>query len=326
MTDVDDSPGTRHESHPVGTGLRLDPLLTDLLRDQLRDRRRAHDRGRHGRGAGVRRGAERPDGREHRERGADGAGRVPAAGLAADAPSTRALRCRPRSRVPTPSAGARLATAGRPTRCSRRTGWAPGSPGASCPPRRWPTACRPARWLRSPSWSSPTSTSCPRPSVAGHADELASSGRIRERDLQRLARALVLGEPPDVLRLAATRADWNPPRTLTAVLLPPAQVRPVVGLLDQRTLHTGMSCLDCPRTWRCLLVPEIGAGGPTALMRTLAGRHAVVGSDPFVARGAGVLRPGPARGHPAARARLRWTPRSTWSRWCSPRTTRPGRI
>jgi hypothetical protein len=114
-------------------------------------------------------------------------------------------------------------------------------------------------------------------SVAGHADELASSGRIRERDLQRLARAIVLGEPPDVLRLAATRADWNPPRTLTAVLLPPAQVRPVVGLLDQRTLHTRDELPGLPEDLALLLVPEIGQAARTALMRTLAGRHAVVG-------------------------------------------------
>jgi hypothetical protein len=120
-------------------------------------------------------------------------------------------------------------------------------------------------------------------SVAGHADELASSGRIRERDLQQLARGLVTGEPPDVLRAAALRADWAPPRTLTAVLLPPAQLRPVAAGLDPRTLHPGEELPGLPEDpehpdhLALLLVPDITEASRPALMRTLAGRHAVVG-------------------------------------------------
>src|SRR4051794_28320586 len=57
-------------------------------------------------------------------------------------------------------------------------------------------------------------------SVAGHTDELATSGRVRERYLEQLGRHLLAGDPADVLMAAAARADWPVPQTLTAVLLP----------------------------------------------------------------------------------------------------------
>jgi hypothetical protein len=73
-------------------------------------------------------------------------------------------------------------------------------------------------------------------SVAGHADELAASGRAREKQLDRLGRALLAGEPPDRLIASAEQAKWAPPETLTAVLVPSPQVRGVLSLLDPRTL------------------------------------------------------------------------------------------
>lgn len=114
-------------------------------------------------------------------------------------------------------------------------------------------------------------------SVAGHADELASSGRIRERDRQRLGRAIVLGEPPEVLRTAAGRAEWSPPGTLTTVLLPVAQARPALSLLDRRTLQTEEDLPGLPEGLSVLLVPDVGAAGRPALLRAVADRHAVVG-------------------------------------------------
>ena len=47
-------------------------------------------------------------------------------------------------------------------------------------------------------------------SVAGHTDELESTGRVRQRNLERLARALLNGPPRDAVA-AAERADWEPP-------------------------------------------------------------------------------------------------------------------
>ncbi|MEZ5096515.1 MAG: helix-turn-helix domain-containing protein [Nocardioides sp.] len=114
-------------------------------------------------------------------------------------------------------------------------------------------------------------------SVAGHADELASSTRQRERDLRQLALALVAGEPADALLAAAARAEWAPPVTLTAILLPEAQVRPVLTQLDPRTLAAVVERDADAEALAVLLVPDLPPAGRAALVRTLAGRHAVLG-------------------------------------------------
>ncbi|MEV4349192.1 helix-turn-helix domain-containing protein [Actinoplanes sp. NPDC049596] len=104
-------------------------------------------------------------------------------------------------------------------------------------------------------------------SVAGHADQLASSGRARIRDLEQLAQALLAGEPEHVVVAAAQRADWSPPRTLTAVLVPEHATRTVVDLLDPRTLQLS----------EVLLVPDVDGTARGALLGLLRGQSAVVG-------------------------------------------------
>src|SRR3954452_8618823 len=47
-------------------------------------------------------------------------------------------------------------------------------------------------------------------SVAGHTDELATTGRVRQRLLERIARHLLAGSPPDAVLVAAERAGWEP--------------------------------------------------------------------------------------------------------------------
>jgi hypothetical protein len=74
-------------------------------------------------------------------------------------------------------------------------------------------------------------------SVAGHTDELATSGRVRERYLERLGQHLLAGAPADVLMAGAARADWPVPGTLTAVLLPVAHDRGLTALLPAGTLR-----------------------------------------------------------------------------------------
>src|SRR5687768_11604838 len=69
-------------------------------------------------------------------------------------------------------------------------------------------------------------------SVAGHSDELATTGRVRQRYLERLANLLLAGGPVADLEAAAERADWTPPRTLTAVILPQDKVRGALVSLD----------------------------------------------------------------------------------------------
>jgi hypothetical protein len=116
-------------------------------------------------------------------------------------------------------------------------------------------------------------------SVAGHSDELATSGRVRERYLERLADLLLAGGAAEDLVAAAERADWVPPRTLTAVLLPEARVRGAMVSLDPRTLRTRADVPDLASLAELmvLLVPDAEGRSRPALLRSLEGRDAVVG-------------------------------------------------
>ncbi len=122
-------------------------------------------------------------------------------------------------------------------------------------------------------------------SVAGHADELATTGQVRERYRRRLGQALLRGEDEVELEAAAERADWEPPLSLTAVVLANPHVRTVLGLLDERTLrldddlpHLDEALGDEVGDLAVLLVPGIdSAGARTALLRTLSGARATAG-------------------------------------------------
>jgi PucR C-terminal helix-turn-helix domain len=116
-------------------------------------------------------------------------------------------------------------------------------------------------------------------SVAGHSDELATSGRVRQRYLERLAQLLMSGAAPAELGAAAERADWAPPHTLTAVLLPESTARGVRALLDARTLQGAEESPDddVARELAVLLVPDAHGDGRAPLLRSLTGREAVVG-------------------------------------------------
>ncbi|MEU4032263.1 helix-turn-helix domain-containing protein [Streptomyces anulatus] len=107
-------------------------------------------------------------------------------------------------------------------------------------------------------------------SAAGHADELAARGRAHERHLEHLARDLLAGASPEVLLASCQRAGWQPPASLTAVLLPAAQARPVYRALDPSTLVLD----DLPDATGVLLVPDADR---SRLLRQLADRTAVVG-------------------------------------------------
>jgi sugar diacid utilization regulator len=114
-------------------------------------------------------------------------------------------------------------------------------------------------------------------SVAGHSDELATSGRVRERYLERLANQLVTGGSRADMAAAAERADWTPPRTLTAVVVPEARVRGALGLLDPRTLRATVEVPASSGELVVLLVPDAEGRSRPALMRSLEEREAVVG-------------------------------------------------
>ncbi|WP_405093869.1 helix-turn-helix domain-containing protein [Micromonospora sp. NBC_01392] len=116
-------------------------------------------------------------------------------------------------------------------------------------------------------------------SVAGHADELASAGRVRRRDLERLTQQLLAGEPEESLRRSAERADWPPPQTLTVVLLPRRHLRAVLALLGPQTLESGedLPGMNPAEELAVLLVPDAHGGRRRQLVRLLHGHRAVLG-------------------------------------------------
>ncbi|MEW2590388.1 helix-turn-helix domain-containing protein [Micromonospora aurantiaca] len=116
-------------------------------------------------------------------------------------------------------------------------------------------------------------------SVAGHADELASAGRMRRRSLERLTQQLLAGEPEESLRRSAERADWPPPQTLTVVLLPRRHLRAVLALLSPYTLESGedLPGMNPVEELAVLLVPDMHGGRRRQLTRLLHGHRAVLG-------------------------------------------------
>ena len=109
-------------------------------------------------------------------------------------------------------------------------------------------------------------------SVAGHTDELATSGRVREQYRERLGEALLTDAPLETLLTRAQRADWSPPEALTVVLLPSARTRDTTPLLDARTLRVPGDLVGLEDT-DVLLTPD----ARRTLIRALRGRAAVVG-------------------------------------------------
>lgn len=116
-------------------------------------------------------------------------------------------------------------------------------------------------------------------SVSGHADELATAGRVRQRYLDRLTQALLAGEPTATLLTDADAAGWQPPGTLTAVLLPLSQTRGLAAQFGQSTLQLSEDLpeVDASDALAVLLVPDMAGTLRSRLLTALAGRRAVVG-------------------------------------------------
>lgn len=123
-------------------------------------------------------------------------------------------------------------------------------------------------------------------SVSGHTDELATTGRVRQRYLQALSRSLLQGDTREHLIGKAEQADWDPPRTLTAVILPSAHLRGILGALDPRTLHPdddlaelgdGPLAEEDAAEVGVLLVADADGSARATLLRNLRGRQATVG-------------------------------------------------
>lgn len=121
-------------------------------------------------------------------------------------------------------------------------------------------------------------------SAAGHAAQLAQDDRLRERHRTALAHALVAGQPEDQLVEAAERADWSPPSTLTAVVLPRSAAPTVAVQLDPGTLELDAD-ITALSEWPHLMVllvpgPEgrsAGRSGRAALLDAIGQSDAVIG-------------------------------------------------
>ncbi len=111
--------------------------------------------------------------------------------------------------------------------------------------------------------------------VAGHTDESASSGRLRQQRLERISRHLLQQSPAATVVDAAERAEWSPPETLTAVIVPEAQAAPVLQSLTPGTLQAG----DLPELEEAalLLVPDAHGAARPATLRAVEGRGCLVG-------------------------------------------------
>jgi PucR C-terminal helix-turn-helix domain len=116
-------------------------------------------------------------------------------------------------------------------------------------------------------------------SVAGHADELATAGRVRQRYLERLARQLLIGEPAEMLEFSADLAGWQAPETLTAVLLAAAQTRGLAELLGHSALllTEDLPGIEPSESLAVLLVPDVEDRDRGQLRSALRGRGAVLG-------------------------------------------------
>ena len=171
------------------------------------------------------------DGREHRGGGADGAGGLPQAGRRS--PGRRpehAARPDPGGGLrPGPRRGPQRPLDGRPAR--RVPGRCAGGLARAVLAWRRRPGSRPRRWRSSPSWCSPTSTSCPPPAPPGTPTSCRRAGESAIATASGWASSCSHGAGHDVLEAAAERADWTPPTTLTAVLVPSAQVRGVLASL-----------------------------------------------------------------------------------------------
>ncbi len=145
-------------------------------------------------------------------------------------------------------------------------------------------------------------------SVAGHNDELATTGRVRQRLLERLAAHLLDGSTPEVVEAAAERADWSPPRTLTAVILPESQVRTVLNAILGETLQSTEDVAG-HEDMVLLLVPDAHGRRRRTLLQGTRGAGCGRGAGTPVARGADVVRPGRTRARARPRHRQRGAPR-----------------
>ncbi|NYI11839.1 hypothetical protein [Nocardioides marinus] len=90
-----------------------------------------------------------------------------------------------------------------------------------------------------------------------------------------MTRHLLDGSSAEAVQEAAASAEWAEPETLSAVLVPESQVRPVLGAVSGATI----AVRDAPglEGLSLLLVPDAHGRSRAALLRAVRDREAVVG-------------------------------------------------
>ena len=114
-------------------------------------------------------------------------------------------------------------------------------------------------------------------SVSGHADELTTSGRLRQRRLDRLTVRLLDGAPEEELLAAAERADWTPPTALAALIAPEARIRGARAQLDSGSLYLADEVDELDSGWNVVLVPMPSNRARAAVLRAAQDTEAIVG-------------------------------------------------
>lgn len=110
-------------------------------------------------------------------------------------------------------------------------------------------------------------------SASGHKDQLDSTGRARQHQLERLGRMLLDGHSPEALEAAAEAAGWNPPRTLSAVVLPASSAPSALQALSPATLLID----EGAQAEAVLLVPDADGPRRQTTRNRLRGSGAVLG-------------------------------------------------
>lgn len=109
-------------------------------------------------------------------------------------------------------------------------------------------------------------------SVAGHNDELETTGRVQERLRERLARLLLTSAPADAVATAARRAEWAEPSTLTALVVAPAEARRTLmslGPIGTRALVVTEDVPGLPENLVVVLVADVRRPQLRRSLRTL---------------------------------------------------------
>lgn len=115
-------------------------------------------------------------------------------------------------------------------------------------------------------------------SVSGHTDEEARTGRARQRARELLVRRLLGAASPEELAVTAERADWAPPRTLTAVAVPGGWGVSEAKVIDQRTLEIPEDAVaPLARPASLLLVPDVGGSARAGYVEAFPVTGSVIG-------------------------------------------------